>query len=313
MEGGRAGRRREDGRAVARGGAERSSGAETWRTHTKGAISPRENALAVPLLVSPLRRAQGVRPGHLLVERAEGEPQMVQIDYQFASERSEMSVKVNAEQVATVGPMITIFMATFCARGAVAARQCSLGSIIHLAAFLMGQFAASSGVLVLRADQVTSLTTLLDEIKARRAETLLERTPVESHQLIVAVEGMNREVAGLLRPLKATLEARTLGKMKLHHDLISWVIRHSAWPTTRFRVRASGHTACELIQQRKYGGAIVEFGEIVWARIPTTKKLGQLDQRWVEVVWARKAEGSTSTSTHHRGARWRTREQQMEA
>ena len=29
----------------------------------------------------------------------------------------------------------------------------------------------------------------------------------------------------------------------------------------------------------------VEFGEIVWARIPTTKKLGKLDHRWVEVVW----------------------------
>ena len=49
-------------------------------------------------------------------------------------------------------------------------------------------------------------------------------------------------------------------------------------------MRASGHTAYELIRQRKYGGAIVKFGEIVWARIPTTKKLGKLDQRWVEVV-----------------------------
>ena len=57
-------------------------------------------------------------------------------------------------------------------------------------------------------------------------------------------------------------------------------------------MRASGHTAYELIRQRKYGGAIVEFGEIGWARIPATKKLGKLDQRWVEVVWAGKVEGS---------------------
>ena len=60
-----------------------------------------------------------------------GEPPMVQIDYQFASEK-----------VVTAGPMVTIFMATFCGRGAVAATQCSKGAIAYLAAFLLGQLAA---------------------------------------------------------------------------------------------------------------------------------------------------------------------------
>ena len=152
----------------------------------------------------------------------------------------------------------------------------------------------------MRADQETSLTTLLDEIKARRAQTLVERTAVESHQSIGAVERMNREVAGLLRTLKAALDPR----IGLEHDLISWMIRHSAWLITRLRVRALGHTAYELIRQRKYGGSIVEFGEILWARIPTAKKLGKLDQRWVEVVWAGKAEGSDEhIGLDHRGGR----------
>ena len=216
-------------------------------------------------------------------------------------------MEVSDEQVVTAGPMVTIFMATFCGRGAVAATQCSKGAIAYLAAFLMGQLAAwglASGALVVRADQETSLTTLLDEIKARRPETLVERTAVESHQSIGAVERMNREVAGLLRTLEAALEARIGAKVGLDHDLISWMIRHSAWLITRFRVRASGHTAYELIRQRRYGGAIVEFGEIVWARIPTVKKLGKLDQRWVEVVWAGKAEGSDEhIGLDHRGAR----------
>ena len=66
-------------------------------------------------------------------------------------------------------------------------------------------------------------------------------------------------------------------------------------------MRASGHTAHELI---RYGGAIVEFGEIVWARISTVKKLGKLDQRWVEVVGAGKAEGSDEhIGLDRRGAR----------
>ena len=69
-------------------------------------------------------------------------------------------------------------------------------------------------------------------------------------------------------------------------------------------MRPSRHTAHELTRQRKYGGAIVEFREIVWAMIPTTKKLGKLDQRWVEVGWAGKAQGSDDhIGVDHRGAR----------
>ena len=65
-----------------------------------------------------------------------------------------------------------------------------------------------------RADQDTSHTTLLDEIMARRAETLVERRAVESHQSIGAADRMNREVAGLLRTLKASLEAKIRAKWR---------------------------------------------------------------------------------------------------
>ena len=139
-------------------------------------------------------------------------------------------------------------MASFCARGAVAALECSKGGIAYLATFLMGELAAwglGSGTLVLRADKETSLTTLLDEIKARRAETLVERTIVESHQSIGVVERMNREVVGLLRTFKAVLEARISGKVARDHELIRWMTHHEI---QRERGRASGHTAYELIR-----------------------------------------------------------------
>ena len=134
-------------------------------------------------------------------------------------------MEVSDEQVVTAGPMVTIFMATFCGKGAVAATQCPKGAIAYLAAFLMGLLAAwglASGALVVRADQETSLATLLDEIKARRPETRVERTAVVSHHLIGTVERMNREVAGLLRTVKTALEARIGAKVGLDHDLISW-------------------------------------------------------------------------------------------
>ena len=197
------------------------------------------------------------RPTQLTgLQREQGEPPTVQIDYQFASEKVNM--EVSAGQVVTAGPVVTIFLATCCGRGVVAATQCSKGAIAYLAAFLMGQLAAWG---------------------------LGERTAVESHRSIGPVERMNRKVAGLLRTLKAALEARISSKVALDHDFISWRSRHDS---------------AELISEsvgphsiRGHQAAQVRWS--YWTRIPTTKKLGKLDQRWVEVVWAGKAEGSVWT------------------
>ena len=79
-----------------------------------------------------------------------------------------------------------------------------------------------------------------------------------------------------------------------------------------------GHTTYEISRQHKYGGAITDFGEIVWARTHTTKNLDKLDQRCVEVAWAGKAEGSDVLfGLEYRGAKRfraarRAREQHME-
>ena len=46
----------------------------------------------------------------------------------------------------------------------------------------------------------------------------------------------------------------------------------------------------------------MEFGEIVLARILTTKKLGNLGRSWLEVVWTGKAEDSDEhVGLDHRG------------
>ena len=79
-----------------------------------------------------------------------------------------------------------------------------------------------------------------------------------SHKSIGAVERMNREVAGLLRTREAALEARISGKVVLDHDLISWMVRHSAWLITRFRARAFGPHCVRTRQsaQRQAGPAL---------------------------------------------------------
>ena len=48
----------------------------------------------------------------------------------------------------------------------------------------------------------------------------------------------------------------------------------------------------ETVGIRIHLQVVVEFGEIVWARIPITKKFGKLDHRLFEVVRAGKANDS---------------------
>ena len=98
-------------------------GAEAWRPHARGSAHPaRErscrSSTGVPtaLCVEGRTLLSGTER-----ESAEGDLWMVQIDYQFASEKTNM--EISAEQVVTIGPMDTIFMATFCGRSAVAAMQ----------------------------------------------------------------------------------------------------------------------------------------------------------------------------------------------
>ena len=108
---------------------------------------------------------------------------------------------------------------------------------------------------------------------------------------------MNREVDGTLRTLKTALEARIGGKVSLDHDFISWLVRHSLGSSRERRGTPLSSSSGSSITD------VRQFGDIVWARIPTTMKLGKLDQRWVEVVWAGKAEGSDDhTALEHRGA-----------
>ena len=134
------------------------------KTHTRGATSPRGNARAVPRLLSPLRLVQSVQPRHSESGGpacgADRQPSRCGEDEHGDQRRAGRHSWTDGHHL----------HGNLCGRGAVAAALRSKGDIAHLAAFLMGQVPAwglASGALVLTADQETSLTTLLDEIKAR--------------------------------------------------------------------------------------------------------------------------------------------------
>ena len=81
---------------------------------------------------------------------------------------------------------------------------------------------------LLRSDQeVTFDTHPPREVQARRQQrTLVERSPVESHATMGAMERADRTMGEMLRTMKHATETRVEGRLETDHPLISWMIRH---------------------------------------------------------------------------------------
>ena len=102
---------------------------------------------------------------------------------------------------------------------------------------------------LLRPDQEVTLTLVLREVQARRQQrTLIERSPVESHATMGAMERANRTMGEMLRTMKHATETRVGGRLETDHPLISWMIRHCCWVFCRYHVRADGRTPYEVLR-----------------------------------------------------------------
>ena len=147
---------------------------------------------------------------------------------------------------------------------------------------------------LLRSDQEVTLTLILREVQARRQQrTLVERSLVESHATMGAMERANTTMGEMLRTMKHATETRIGGRLETDHPLISWMIRHCCWVFCRYHVRADGRTPYEVLRNNSYRGGLAYFGEIVWARVPGPRLLrGKYEVNWLELVWLGKTENT---------------------
>ena len=93
---------------------------------------------------------------------------------------------------------------------------------------------------LLRSDQEVIVTLILWEVQARRRQsTLLERSPVESHATMSAMERASQTLGEILRTMKHATETRVGARLDTDHPLISWMVRHCCWIFCRCHVRAA--------------------------------------------------------------------------
>ena len=103
------------------------------------------------------------------------------------------------------------------------------------------------------------------------------------------MESMNQFIAGQVRTLLADIRACYPDeKLDVNHNLVPWIVRHSAWLTARFQADKDGQTPFRLANGVDYMQPICQFGEAVMAKLPESGSKSQV--RWVKGIWAGKME-----------------------
>ena len=92
---------------------------------------------------------------------------------------------------------------------------------------MLDAWGRSEVMVLLRADLEVTVTLILREVQARRSQnTLLGRSPVESHATMGAMERANRTLGEILRTMNHATETRVGGRLGADHPVISWMVRH---------------------------------------------------------------------------------------
>ena len=108
--------------------------------------------------------------------------------------------------------------------------------------------------------------------------------------LVLQKERAHLTVGGIARSIKSTLEQNInkhltqatgvqTNKWELgpEHVLIPWLIRHAAFCTNVFQVKANGKTAYFSQRGKDYNGGMIAFGEVGLFKVITEDKF---EDRW---------------------------------
>ena len=127
--------------------------------------------------------------------------------------------------------------------------------------------ASPGSAVVVQSDTEPSAKQVLNAVEACRAKlglvTEKRWVPKASHASNGRVEKAIDTVRRNALTLKAFLESRVGGVIEGHRHIYSWLFRHAAFLYNRFHVSVRGGTPHEILQGRRYRGALVPFGEVV--------------------------------------------------
>ncbi len=148
--------------------------------------------------------------------------------------------------------------------------------------------------MILKTDGEPAIVAVQNRLQALRpGRTVPRNPPAYNPQSNGPCEKAVQDVTGQLRKVKLALEARL--KIAIDDDLpiIQWALEHAVFLLNKLSVGHDGMTACERLTGRKWRRPLVEFGEIVLAKLALRRtgrgKVKQqkkkLAARTIEGVW----------------------------
>ena len=128
--------------------------------------------------------------------------------------------------------------------------------------------------IVLKTDGEPAMISLQKAIQAARtSQTVPENPPAYNPQSNGACEKAVQDTDGQIRKLKLALEARLKFEVSEDSNVMQWMIPHAAHLLSKYSIGHDGMTPHERLVGRKWVRPIVEFGEVVLAKL-TANKMG---------------------------------------
>ena len=144
--------------------------------------------------------------------------------------------------------------------------------------------------MTVKADGEPALVQLAATIRKQyQCDMLFEHSPAHDPQSNGVAEKAVQDVMAQAHTLRLALEQRLQGRLEVSSPVIKWLVEHSAWMISHYRMGRDGRTAAQRINGRTPTQELYEFGEVVMAK-PTRAKNREpaetsLDARWQRGVW----------------------------
>ena len=144
---------------------------------------------------------------------------------------------------------------------------------------------------VIRSDGENAIKDLKHEIQAtRRHITMLEQSPTGESQSNGLSEQSIREVEGVARTWRSSVEGRYEIKLGNDHPLISWIVKYAGDVITRHKVGLDGKTPYERLKGWKSSTRVVPFGEtVLWQPLKSAQNKSErckMDGVYEVGIWA---------------------------
>ena len=117
---------------------------------------------------------------------------------------------------------------------------------------LMEECGDGEGDVIVKTDQEPSIKILIKDIKEiRESRTVVEESPVGSHQSNGIIERAVHGVEGQLRVLKSALDGRLGKKVSAERRIVKFMAECGAYLLKRLEVGKDGKTANERVKGKK--------------------------------------------------------------